>query len=192
MREVKPGSSVYILDDVISDELCNTLKIVIDKSNCIKMDLEPGNNVICEYIDVAMLENKKFAKIIDKEIFTVICDIIKRAQTHNAYIGHISKDEGYCLRKITGPTRTHADSVFPTNGERLVKSAAYDIRKLSLIIALNGDYEGGEFFFPNHDIEVKLKKRQAIIFPPYWTHPHGTKELNNNTYRYTLNTWLTE
>lgn len=192
MREVKPGSCVYILDDVISDELCNTLKTVIDMSNCIKTDLYPGNNVICEWIHVAMLENKKFASILDKEIFTVICDIIKRAQTLNTYIGHISKDEGYCLRKITGPTRTHADSVFPTNNERLVKSAAYDIRKLSLIIALNGDYEGGEFFFPDHDIEVKLKKGQAILFPPYWTHPHGTKELNNNTYRYTINTWLTE
>ena len=30
--EVKPGSSVYVLDDVISDDLCDTLRVVIDKT----------------------------------------------------------------------------------------------------------------------------------------------------------------
>ena len=32
IKEVKPGSSVYVMDDIISHELCDTLKIVMDKT----------------------------------------------------------------------------------------------------------------------------------------------------------------
>ena len=63
---------------------------------------------------------------------------------------------------------------------------------MSVIIALNDDYEGGELVFPNQDVVVKLKKGQAVAFPPYWTHPHYTNEPLNGTFRYTVNTWLTE
>ena len=42
---------------------------------------------------------------------------------------------------------------------------------MSVIIALNDDYEGGEFYFPKQDYKVKLKKGDIICFPPYHTHP---------------------
>ena len=61
---------------------------------------------------------------------------------------------------------------------------------MAVIIALNGDYDGGQFYFPNQDVTIKLKKGQIITFPPFWTHPHATKTLENNTFRYTINTWL--
>ena len=65
-----------------------------------------------------------------------------------------------------------------------------EIRNMSIIIALNEDYDGGELCFPEQDFTIKLRKGQAVAFPPYWTHPHYTNELKNNTYRYTINTWL--
>jgi len=63
---------------------------------------------------------------------------------------------------------------------------------MSIIIALNDDYEGGEFYFPIQDFRIKLKKGQIIVFPPYWTHYHMVDSPINETYRYTLNTWLYE
>ncbi len=63
---------------------------------------------------------------------------------------------------------------------------------MSVIIALNDDYEDGTFHFPNQKFSVKLKKGQLIAFPPYWTHLHGVEELKNDTFRYTINTWLFE
>mgnify|MGYP003968137707 CR=1 FL=1 len=63
---------------------------------------------------------------------------------------------------------------------------------LTSIVMLNDDYEGGIFHFPNQKISVKLKKGQLIAFPPYWTHLHGVEAVINNTYRYTINTWLFE
>ncbi len=95
-------------------------------------------------------------------------------------------DSGISLRKIFGATGEHCDGVYsnlptPTGkvGERVS----------SLIIALNSDYEEGEFYFPLQGCKTRLERGQAILFPPYWTHPHGVSAPVNG-FRYTLNTWL--
>ena len=199
MREVKPGSSVYVMDDVISDELCETIRIVLNNVNNLKVeDYSVKTNVKCKFIMPLDLENKKFGGILDKEIYNVVSGILKRALSEDTTftsagkwdtpgVSSFSSDCGYTLRKIHGATRLHVDDIF--GGTPDLK----EVRKLSLIIALNSDYDGGEFYFPNQGIDkIKLKKGQAILFPPYWTHPHGTKELNNETFRYTINTWLHE
>ena len=65
-------------------------------------------------------------------------------------------------------------------------------RKLSIIVGLNSNFEGGEFYFPLQDFKTHVKKGQAICFPPYFTHPHRVQEPTEGTYRYTINTWLVE
>jgi predicted 2-oxoglutarate/Fe(II)-dependent dioxygenase YbiX len=97
-------------------------------------------------------------------------------------------DSGYQLRKIHGPTREHVDDITGNNTSNTYN--AHELRIYSMIIALNSDYDGGEFHFPEQKTIIKLKAGQAILFPPYWTHPHYTGELNG-TFRYTINTWIT-
>jgi hypothetical protein len=95
------------------------------------------------------------------------------------------------LRKIHGPTRLHKDgiNIEPIENKYIpVKK----IRNMSIIICLNDDYEGGEFYFPIQDFRVRLKKGEILAFPPYWTHQHMVETPTNNTYRYTINTWLYE
>jgi predicted 2-oxoglutarate/Fe(II)-dependent dioxygenase YbiX len=87
------------------------------------------------------------------------------------------------LRKIHGATDIHWDGTGRESQHR---------RILAVVIALNDDYEGGEFVFPLQDYKVKLEKGQALVFPPYWTHPHRTEDLKNGTFRYTVNTWFYE
>ena len=82
---------------------------------------------------------------------------------------------------------------------KLLLSAANDIKAedpdfaayLSLRARdiISDDYEGGELCFPNQDVKIKLEAGDAIVFPPYRTHPHYTNALNG-TFRYTINTWL--
>jgi hypothetical protein len=83
------------------------------------------------------------------------------------------------FRKIYGATKVHRDGY----DER------HD-RNLSIILSLNDDYEGGELVFPLQNYKIKLKKGQLIAFPPFWTHPHYTNDLQNGTFRYTINTWF--
>ena len=189
--EVKPGSRIYVLDDIISDELCETLKIIIDNTKGTgKNNYSEKNNVKCKSVCLKHFENTEFAYIIDNKVKNVIGDIIRQLYRLNKRLHPINGDSGYDYRKIHGPTRLHTDSIFP---DILTEKTVHvsKLRKASLIIALNGDYEGGEFYFPDQDIKVKLKKGQAIAFPPFWTHPHSTGELNG-TFRYTINTWLLE
>ena len=181
------------MDDVISDELCETIKITIDNTYGYMEEYAESSNVQAKCVRISNFENKKFADIIDKEIYNFVYNITNRILEINPDITNIGSDSGYQLRKIHGSTRKHCDSVFPgTVPEDSKYIDVHAVRKLSLIIALNEDYEGGEFYFPNQDVTVKLKKRQCVLFPPYWTHPHEVSKPENNTYRYTINTWLTE
>ena len=61
---------------------------------------------------------------------------------------------------------------------------------MALIIALNSDYDGGEFNFPFQNFKTKLKQGEVIIFPAAHTHPHEVSSPENGTLRYTINTWL--
>ena len=110
----------------------------------------------------------------------------------NKYELKSTGDSGYCLRKIYGPTRAHSDGISVTAVQDGKYIPIRKIRNLSLIMALNSDYEGGEFYFPIQDYKVTLKKGQIIAFPPYWTHKHMVNAPTNGTYRYTINTWLFE
>ena len=107
----------------------------------------------------------------------------------------VEYNSGYTLRKICGKTRLHVDNIDKVynsnisyiNGDRIGDYKM--IRNCSIIFALNDNYDGGTLRFPYHDISIKLKKGSVILFPPYWTHPHESDELENDTFRYTINTW---
>ena len=102
------------------------------------------------------------------------------------------------LRKIYGTTRLHTDGIVTGSGSSIsyIKNNKYVIdedcrvRTMSMVCAFNDEYEGGYFNFPNHDINLRLKKGAVILFPPFWTHPHEVTALENETYRYTMNTWF--
>lgn len=103
------------------------------------------------------------------------------------------------LRKIYGKTRCHTDGIeakLDLSNAKFIKNNEIGdgvlVRNASIIFSLNDNYEGGTFRFPYQDVFFKLKKGSVVIFPPFWTHPHETDDLENKTYRYTINTWSCE
>ena len=131
--------------------------------------------VQCEY-HILEPRNKNDSEL-DKEIFNSISKYLSYIQKIERCL--IIEDSGYCLRRIWGATRLHTDGTI--NKE--------DVRSLSIIIALNDNYDGGIIEFPIQKIKVKLNKGDMICFPPFWTHPHKVTAPLNNTHRYTINTW---
>ena len=108
----------------------------------------------------------------------------------------LTNHSGFCFRKIYGNTRQHSDGIHLLETNKNVKyiknnkdSSVFFARNCSFVISLNDNYDGGLFRFPVQDVELKLKKGSIIVFPPYWTHPHETSELENDTFRYTVNSW---
>ena len=180
------NSIVFIYKKVIQNEEMEIIKKAIDEHTPFSEEYitsDEGNcNVKSKFttFDLISQQNPEIGKIvtrvfkkIQRKISTEICQA-------TTIIGY---NKAMQFRKIHGASKFHADGGFcpVTMKDRL----------FSVIVALNGDYEGGEFEFPQQNIKVKLEAGEAIIFPPYWTHIHGTNDLNG-TFRYTINTWLTE
>lgn len=192
----KITNSIIIInnENILSSEFCDEIINIIDeiinnkKNNIEKWEI--NQNVNCLYFssDCNKLKKEEKIKKLDDEVFKIISKVISILYNDFGIIS--TGDSGYCFRKIYGATRLHKDGVIinPVNNRLSIKK----IRNMSVIIALNDNYEGGEFYFPKQDYRVKLKKGDIICFPPYYTHPHMVDAPLNRTYRYTINTWLYE
>jgi predicted 2-oxoglutarate/Fe(II)-dependent dioxygenase YbiX len=62
-------------------------------------------------------------------------------------------------------------------------------RMLSCSIALNDDYEGGEFAFFGRELTHKVPKGGAILFPSNFMYPHEIMPVTSGT-RYSIITWF--
>lgn len=188
MNEISPNKGtptfIFIIDDVLPSDVCQATRAYIDVM-CTQDEKKynPNTNVSCKnyIIDSAR----------DSELHDIVTQAIEEKIVNKFECFKMTGSESISLRKIYGATRRHKDNPNPFINNEDVKTISVDgLRTLSVIIALNSDYDGGEFIFPTQDIKVKLKQGQAIAFPPYWTHPHLVTSPENGTFRYTINTWI--
>jgi hypothetical protein len=187
MYSLRHSNNIYLFSNVFSEDMCNKLVDYTNKNAKNHLKLGHSQNVQ-GYEDILQLKNPLF-----KPISSKIVDIGKFIKKKymipfGAYKNY--NHEVIQMRKIYGPTKLHGDGPIHDMSDKHVSVTPDQIRCLSVIIALNGDYDGGEIVFPCQNFTTKLKQGEAIAFPPYWTHPHYTEELKNNTFRYTINTWL--
>ena len=185
---LRPSNDIYLFSNIFSEDMCNKLIDYTNKNANIHLKHGYGENVQGQQKEISIDDpfyNPITSKIIDISHFIKMKYNIPVAKYDNKGLA-----ENINLRKIDGPTKIHMDTfgygVRDGNMNTLVKY----IRSVSLIIALNDDYDGGEIVFPCQNFRTKLKQGQAIVFPPFWTHPHYTEDLKNNTFRYTVNTWV--
>jgi Rps23 Pro-64 3,4-dihydroxylase Tpa1-like proline 4-hydroxylase len=61
---------------------------------------------------------------------------------------------------------------------------------LPTLVYLNDDYEGGELSFATHDVTIKPKKGDLIMFPGNMHYAHEVKEVLSGV-RYTIPIWFT-
>ena len=81
--------------------------------------------------------------------------------------------------------RPHADKQL--NDGRPNAFPTYD---LSSLFYYNDDYEGGEIYFPQHDVEIKPKAGMAVMFVGDVNYLHGVKMVTSG-YRYTTPSFYT-
>lgn len=64
-------------------------------------------------------------------------------------------------------------------------------RALSVSIALNNDYDGGEFVFslPEGEVVYEQNIGDVLVFPSNWMFPHQVNKITNGT-RYAIVSWL--
>ena len=181
--------NIFVFDDIISDELCDECIDLIDKyATQDESEFVVRTNVKAKGFSVQTcgLIDIKIRKDINEKLYNVMSKLIESISLKVDI--SVTSDAGFQFRKIHGETNLHTDGVCHSCSDKSTENAK--LRQMAVIIALNSDYDGGEFYFPIQDITIKLKKGQIITFPPFWTHPHLVRSPENNTFRYTINTWL--
>jgi hypothetical protein len=62
--------------------------------------------------------------------------------------------------------------------------------EIAVNMYLNDDYSGGEIYFPDHDVSIKPKPGQLIMFPGGHEFKHGVRTVTSGS-RYTMASFLT-
>ena len=110
------------------------------------------------------------------EVYNIISEIQNRFLTKVSefYNVKVQAPSPFIARWFVGNVQPpHADKTNYPN---------YDIGS---VIYLNNEYEGGEIYFPQHDIEIKPIAGNAFAFPGDEHYMHGVKEITSGC-RYTL------
>ena len=175
LRDLIMDHSINIYKDVITSELCDELISLHkkEKINAERTVYGEGTNVGCYnlYLD----DYPEY----DKKVFDVVEGIIDRVLVDHIHFPDSLEYDSYSLREHYGETMIHTDGILNDDSSR---------RILSIIIALTDDYDGGEFNFPEQSYQVKLKRGEAITFPPSYFYPHEVSPPSNGE-RYTINSW---
>ena len=188
MYPLRHSNDIYLFSNIFSEDMCNKLIDYTNENAKYHLKLGEGQNV--QGYEGRIQHNNTFYKPISSKIVDIGKFINKKYLIPFGSFNNNYNHEELNIRKIYGPTKIHMDGPIADTSGGHVSITVEQIRTLSVIIALNGDYDGGEIVFPCQNFKTKLKQGEAIAFPPYWTHPHYTEELKNNTFRYTINTWL--
>ena len=175
LRDLIMDHSINIYKDVITSELCDELISLHkkEKINAERTVYGEGTNVGCYnlYLD----DYPEY----DKKVFDVVEGIIDRVLVDHIHFPDFLEYESFSVREHYGETMIHTDGILADDSSR---------RILSIIIALTDDYDGGEFNFPEQSYQVKLKRGEAITFPPSYFYPHEVSPPSNGE-RYTINSW---
>lgn len=76
-------------------------------------------------------------------------------------------------------------SVHSDNSDNDGNPNAFEINKYVAILYINDDYDGGELYFPQHDISFKPNAYSLYTFPGGVENLHGVSEITRGT-RYTM------
>lgn len=183
---------IQIFDDIIPHSLCD--EIINEYSNDSMFDLagvgsrQGGSaevNTFIRNVPQLMISdpniinvNYEKRKKIDELFYERMKVAIKKYNDIHKHVG-IVEDSGYTLLKYSMGNFyiEHVDSFKEIP------------RTISCSIALNDDYEGGEFAFFNRELKYKIKKGSVLMFPSNFMYPHEIIPVTKGV-RYAIITWF--
>lgn len=178
---------IVVLENAITPALCNA--ILDEYAECSDwVDTVIGDGRIDTQIRNCFTIGMSFSGIIDKNpklrgeldkyLHTSISAVIKNyAKKYPTCV--IEQDTGYeLLRYKEGQFYAEHTDSFKTRP-----------RAVSCSIALNDDYEGGEWAFFNKEKVIKVPKGAAVLFPSNFMYPHEIMPVTKGT-RYSVITWF--
>jgi len=131
-----------------------------------------------------VIYNNQFENL-QEENFNLLYSINKKISLDYNLSEDIYPDYlGLVKWEIGDAQHPHAD------GEEINGKHIFYWRNFGCVYYLNDDYEGGEIYFPNQNIQIKPKPNTLVFFPGTLEFLHGVKPITKGI-RYTLTSFWT-
>jgi predicted 2-oxoglutarate/Fe(II)-dependent dioxygenase YbiX len=182
-------SYIHVFKNAVGDDLCD--RIISEYKNSNEWGLGVMNEAYnedirnCNLIPISsydsMQKNETIRKAIDHDLFSCVSQSISKYQEKHPKCVY-RKDTGYdLLRYEVGQyIKSHIDVGI---------TDAMMARQISCSIALNNDFEGGDFAFFNGELSYRLEKGDILMFPSGFMYPHEVLPVTSGT-RYSIITWF--
>jgi hypothetical protein len=192
-KELAPGIVVYSLPDItfllseIEDAVSNN---ILKWEDSITINQTTGERMINKYF--RNCTTMEFPYNINTSLSTkeeiVIADMSQKITNI------ITAAENDYIREYTPTGTTHQDYQilkYPEGGHQSfhIDDWPSTTRRVSVLIYLNEDYEGGELEFPRFNVKHKPKENEMIIFPSAYIYSHLVNKIESGT-RYCIVSWL--
>ena len=172
----------YIQENFLSKEACDTIVTYVN-NNLNKFDEDNSQDTNFwskRVINLEQIESSFIRKLLIYKN-AIVGNIIEKVAGRKVY-----PDSYQIIRWFKGyELHPHADKENPDGNPH-----PFPWRDFASLVYLNDDYEGGQIYFPNKEIELKPKPGTLIFFPGTSEFLHGVREVPEGI-RYTLPTFYT-
>jgi len=178
-NQIQNLEDCYMIRDAVSEAFCDKLIQEYSKPEVEKLPPEIGNikgNVDLDIRNVQRLQLPLYAGI--GATLTAI-GLNVNHDTWKFDITHSNQSE-FLMYDVKGKYETHVDTFHQHSNET---------RKLTILVFLNDDFEGGKFYIQNGHQRTypEQKKGTVLIFPSFM--PHGVEPITKGV-RYSIVTWM--
>jgi len=118
-----------------------------------------------------------------KNCVSVVADLYKEEVKKAKRNFVVKKTTDFRLNKYEkgGYMSLHCDNIHHSHGQQ------YGYPQATVLLFLNDNFEGGDFIVS--ELQLQIKKGDAIIFPSNFMFPHEVKEVTKGT-RWSIVSWL--
>ena len=163
--------NILIINNFMTDEDCNAIVKNLDVTTALR-----SNDVYWENKIFAEFSFPKECKTILKKNRINAHKLIKEKFGNSLLPNSMNQ---HIVRWPTGPgMKEHIDDEAKERSHYHIASVLY----------LNDDYEGGEIHFPQHNLSIKPKRGDLLIFPGNQYYSHEVKEILSGE-RFTAPAW---
>lgn len=145
-----------------------------------------------DYVDDTHRRNSRFGLSVpgladELSVFHPMCESTEATfvqiyqQLINSYV-RVSKCSGYDLLRYKVGEFFNCHTDFVPGHPDLVS------RQLSVVVFCNGNFTGGELYFPRQKVKIKPEAGDVVLFPSSITHPHASLPVREGT-KYSVVTW---
>lgn len=158
--------SIKIIKNFISNEDLEILEPLCD--SMYRSKIQPEEKI--KLAEQKIIECRNNIKSKAEELFGLKLEEDDSANKYNIESKYLNGRQPYYVTDI------HTDLV----GDDSEKYKQYGWSgRISNLIYLNEDYEGGELYFPHHNLKIKPEKGMLVSFPGHWYNRHGIMPASN-------------